>query len=95
MSERPVLVITQQIDNERTCVNHLLFPAGGESQWHRHERDYVIVPMQNCVLHIDTGEGPKAVEMNAGECYYRPVGVEHNVLNNSDEDIVLIEVEMK
>jgi len=95
MSERPLLAISEQINNERTCVNHLLFPAGGESQWHRHDRDYVIVPMQDCQLEIDTGEGPKTVPMKAGECYFRYAGVEHNVMNNTDQDIVLIEVEIK
>lgn len=95
MSERPLLAISEQINNERTCVNHLLFPVGGESQWHRHDRDYVIVPMQDCQLDIDTGEGPKTVSMKAGECYFRYAGVEHNVMNNTDQDIVLIEVEIK
>ncbi|MCV6589327.1 MAG: cupin domain-containing protein [Marinobacterium sp.] len=92
---RPPLVITEQIDNPRTCVNHLLFPAGGESRWHRHERDYVIVPVQDCELQIDTGDGPKPVKLKTGDCYYRDAGVEHNVMNDSDVDIVLIEVELK
>ncbi len=95
MSDRPLLAITEQIDNDRTCVNHLLFPAGGESRWHRHERDYVIVPIQDCELQIDTGEGAIKVELKAGDCYYRAAGVEHNVMNDTDQDIVLIEVEIK
>ncbi len=95
MTERPLFVLTEQIDNPSTCVNHLLFPAHCETRWHRHERDYVIVPMQACELLIDTGEGPKPVALKAGECYYRDAGVEHNVINPSDTDITLIEVEIK
>jgi len=95
MAERPLFVMTEQIDNHRTCVNHLFFPAGSETRWHRHERDYVIVPLQDCTLLIDTGEGPEPVSLKAGECYYRDAGVEHNVINDSRADLVLIEVELK
>lgn len=93
--QRIPFTVTEQIDNARTCVNHLLFPAGGESRWHRHERAYVIVPLQDCELMIDSGEGPQPVQLQAGDCYYRDAGVEHNVINDSDRDIVLIEVELK
>ena len=95
MTERPTFVMTEQIDNSRTCVNHLHFPAGSETRWHRHERDYVIVPMNSCELLIDSGDGAKPVKLTAGECYYRDAGVEHNVINPSEIDITLIEVEIK
>ncbi|OPX55248.1 Cupin domain-containing protein [Oceanospirillum multiglobuliferum] len=95
MSERPLFALTEQINNERTCVNHLFFPAGCETRWHRHERDYVIVPMQDCQLEIDTGNGAISVPMKKGECYFRYAGVEHNVINDSEQDITLLEIEIK
>ncbi|MGB5918644.1 cupin domain-containing protein [Arcobacter sp.] len=95
MTSRPLFKLTEQINNERTCVNHLFFPSQCETLWHRHERDYVIVPMQDCELLMDNGEGFKSITLKAGECYYRDAGVEHNVVNPSNKDITLIEVEFK
>ncbi len=95
MTIRPLFKLTEQINNDRTCVNHLFFPAQCETLWHRHERDYVIVPMQDCELLMESEEGAKSIALKAGECYYREAGVEHNVINPSDTDITLIEVEIK
>lgn len=87
--------LTTQIDNPRTAVNHLLFPAGSETQWHRHERDYVIVPMEDAELIMEGAEGESRVELKRGECYFRDAGVEHNVKNLNEFDVTLIEIEIK
>lgn len=51
--------------------------------------------MQDCELLMDNGEGFKSITLKSGECYYRDAGVEHNVVNPSNKDIILIEVEFK
>ena len=38
-------VPTLQIDNDRVRVIEWRFPPGASTGWHRHEYDYVVVPM--------------------------------------------------
>ncbi|NVJ91742.1 MAG: cupin domain-containing protein [Methylocystaceae bacterium] len=95
MTNIPLFTLTNQIENDRVSVNHLFFPAKGHTQWHRHENDYVIVPMEDALLIMESNEGPKDVHLKRGECYYREKGVEHNVTNPNDFDVVLIEIEIK
>ena len=93
---KPLFTLTTQVENDRVMVNHLLFPAGGgHTQWHRHERDYVIVPMEDARLIMENAEGSKEVELKRGVSYYRDAGVEHNVINPNDFDVTLIEIEIK
>ncbi|NVK20474.1 MAG: cupin domain-containing protein [Methylocystaceae bacterium] len=88
-------VLTNQIENTRTSVNHLFFPADAQTRWHRHERDYVIVPMEDATLIMESAEGTKEVSLKRGQCYYRDKGVEHNVHNPNNFAVTLIEVEIK
>lgn len=88
-------VLTNQIENDRVSVNHLFFPAKAQTKWHRHERDYVIVPMEDAVLKMESADGVKDATLKRGQCYYRDQGVEHNVYNPNDFDVTLIEVEIK
>jgi len=87
--------LTTQIDNARTRVNHMLFPAMSETDWHEHARDYVIIPMQDAELIMVSDTGIEHINLTAGECYYRDAGVKHNVKNLTSKPVVLIEVEVK
>ncbi|HCG30209.1 MAG TPA: cupin, partial [Chloroflexi bacterium] len=42
---RPAAVATRQIENERVIVTEWRFAPGAHTGWHRHEYDYVVVPM--------------------------------------------------
>lgn len=95
MSERPLFTLSNQIENNRVSVNHLFFPAMAQTKWHRHERDYVIVPMEDAELFLESAEESIKVQLKKGQCYYRDCGVEHNVINPNDFPITLIEVEIK
>jgi quercetin dioxygenase-like cupin family protein len=84
------------IDNERTRVTEWRFAPGAATGWHRHEYDYVVVPMTDGKLKLVEGEGEETIaELKAGVPYTRPVGVEHDVINANDYEFVFIEVEMK
>jgi quercetin dioxygenase-like cupin family protein len=48
-------VATVQVDNERVRVTEWRFAPGAATGWHRHELDYVVVPMTTGRLRIDTG----------------------------------------
>lgn len=67
-------------------------PNGGETGWHRHEYDYVVVPLTTGTLGLETAEGEMTAELKRGQRYAREVGVEHNVINTNDYDFSFIEV---
>ena len=56
---------TIQIDNERVRVTEWRFAPGAETGWHVHEMDYVVVPLYDGALRIDTGDGTTDVDLAA------------------------------
>jgi quercetin dioxygenase-like cupin family protein len=84
------------IDNVRTRVTEWRFAPGASTGWHRHEYDYVVVPLATGRLRIVAPDGTENIaELTLGEPYARPAGVEHNVINAGTEDFAFIEVEFK
>lgn len=88
-------VPTVQVDNDRVRVTEWRFAPGTATGWHRHEFDYVVVPMTTGKLLLKEGDGERYAELTAGVSYSREVGVEHNVINANDYEFVFVEVEMK
>lgn len=87
---------TVQVDNERTIITEWRFPPGGATGWHRHQHDYIVVPMTTGALTMVDGDGNRTqAQLTAGQSYYRPEGVEHDVLNENDFEFVFVEIEMK
>ena len=85
-----------KVDNERTRVTEFHFAPGAETGHHRHDYDYVVVPMTTGRLLIVDPEGKETyAELVTGEPYFRPVGVEHNVINANDYDFSFVEIEFK
>lgn len=86
-----------QTDNARARVTRWRLAAdGGETGWHRHEYDYVIVPVTDGVLTItDPSGAEKDFPVTAGVSYFRQAGVEHNVANRTAREIVFVETEIK
>ncbi|MGL4315301.1 MAG: cupin domain-containing protein [Pseudomonas sp.] len=95
MSQRPQAVATVQVDNERVIVTEWRFAPGAETGRHCHGYDYVVVPMTNGTLLLETPEGDKHAPLVAGQAYFRKAGVEHNVINASDHEVVFVETEIK
>ena len=85
------------IDNERVRVTEWRFANRGDNTgWHRHEYDYVVVPLFDGELQIDTGSGELTVaKMSNGVPYFRNEGVEHDVVNANDGEYAFIEIELK
>ncbi len=89
-------VPTVQIDNDRTRVTEWRFAPGAATGWHRHEYDYVVVPQTTGKLRILGQDGAESMsELTAGIAYFRPIGVEHDVINANDFEFVFVEVEFK
>lgn len=87
---------TVQIDNDRVRVTEWRFKKKGDNTgWHRHEFDYVVVPLFDGILEIDLGNGERTTaELKNGVPYYRDLGVEHDVINGNDFECAFIEVEV-
>jgi quercetin dioxygenase-like cupin family protein len=95
MSQRPQAVATVQVDNDEVIVTEWRFAPGAETGHHRHGYDYVVVPMTNGTLLLETAEGDKYAPLQAGQAYFRKTGVCHNVINASDHEVVFVETEIK
>ncbi len=94
-TSRPAAIGTVQVDNDRVVVTEWRFAPGAETTWHRHGYDYVVVPMKTGRLQIEDGQQTHIAELTAGQSYYRPLGVEHNVINANDYEFVFVEIEFK
>lgn len=93
--DRPLARATVQIDDERVRVTEWRFPPGSATGFHRHEMDYVVVPMTTGTLRLETAEGEIAADLTAGQPYTRKAGAEHDVINVNAYDFVFVEVEIK
>lgn len=91
LAARPTL----QIDNDRVRVTEWRFAPGAATGWHRHEMDYVVVPMLDGRLRLVEPEGTREVDLKAGVSYTRKAGVEHDVINANTFEYAFIEVELK
>ena len=87
---------TQLIDNARVRVTEWRFRPGDATGHHRHEYDYVVVPITTGDLLLKEPDGDRIARIELGVPYFREEGVEHDVINPSETDeIAFIEVEMK
>ena len=84
-----------QIDNETVRVTEWRFAPGASTGHHRHEYEYVVVPMTTGKLLLDEPGGKRYAQLTAGQSYTRPAGVEHDVINANDFPFVFVEIEIK
>jgi quercetin dioxygenase-like cupin family protein len=84
------------IDNDRVRVTEWRFAPGAATGWHRHEHDYVVVPMTTGRLRLQNADGSDVyAELQTGVPYARKAGVEHDVINPDEHEFVFIEIEVK
>ena len=87
---------TIQVDNDRVRVAEWRFTPGAATGYHRHEYDYVVVPLMNGRLKLIGPDGTESFsDLEAGASYFREAGVEHDVINASDGDFAFVEIEIK
>ena len=83
------------IENERVVVTEWRFGPGESTGWHKHGHDYLVVPLMDGKLRLETPAGTNLAEMKSGVPYYRAKGVEHDVINATDGPYAFIEIELK
>ena len=84
------------IDDARVRVTRFDFAPGAETGWHVHGLDYVITALTDCHMALEMPGGEvRRVLVEAGACYRRDAGVEHNVINDGEAGMAFVEVELK
>lgn len=83
------------VENDRVIVTEWRFAPGANTGWHKHGHDYVVVPLMDGKVRLETPAGPAQAEMKAGVPYFRRAGVEHDVINANDTEYAFIEIELK
>lgn len=94
MSKRVQAKATVQLENEFAKVTEWRFAPGTETGHHRHGFNYVVVPMTDGRLLVETSEGDKERILKTGASYSGNAGVEHNVVNADAHEIAFIEIEL-
>jgi quercetin dioxygenase-like cupin family protein len=88
-------IATVQADTPEVRVTEWRFAPGTATGHHRHEYDYVVVPMTDGELTLLSRDGRSTGKITAGQSYFRKAGVEHDVRNDTTREIVFVEIEMK
>jgi len=85
-----------QQDTPEVRVTEWRLPPGSATGPHTHEMDYVIVPITTSVMTIVAPDGARSqAPIATGKSYFRKAGVQHDVLNETNSEIVFLEVELK
>jgi mannose-6-phosphate isomerase-like protein (cupin superfamily) len=84
----------RQIDNARTRVTRHRMAPGAHTGFHRHEYDYVIVPVTSGRMRILEAGKELYADLESGVAYFRLAGVEHDIFNDGRQELVFVEVEL-
>ena len=95
MSERQKAVFNVQLDNDRTIIRQWIFAPGSETGWHCHKNDFIVVPQTEGTLLLQTKVGESTKMLIPCSSYFKNAGIKHNAINAGDDEIVLLEIELK
>lgn len=86
---------TVQLENEHFRVTQWVIEPGGAIPMHRHEYEYVVVPLVTGTMHVMNADGSEIVaNLETGVSYTRAPGAEHRIENRGDTlTIIFNEVE--
>jgi len=84
-----------QLDNELFRVTKWTIEPGGAIPMHRHDYDYVVVPLVSATMHVTDDDGTEIVaELVEGQSYSRGAGATHVVENRNESGLIaFVEVE--
>jgi GNAT superfamily N-acetyltransferase len=85
-----------QVDNSQVRVTRWTLSQGEQTGRHRHEHDYVVVPLADAQMSITAADGTRSTsDLRGGSAYFRPAGVDHTVANEQDHPLDFVEVELR
>ncbi|HEY1725993.1 MAG TPA: hypothetical protein VGF89_11245 [Steroidobacteraceae bacterium] len=95
MGTRPAAVATIRIDEPHVRVTEYRFDPGAQTGWHRHQYDYVVVPLLDGQLLLEHPDGSShTAELKRYLPYERRAGVEHNVISLNAFEFAFVEIEL-
>ena len=88
---------TVTVDTERVRVTAWAFGGPGDATGpHRHEHDYVVVPVTGGCFAVTAPDGTtRTMTQIAGEPYLGTAGTEHDVVSAAAGPSVFVEIEYK
>jgi beta-alanine degradation protein BauB len=87
---------TTTVDDDRVRITTWEFGDGDATGHHRHEYDYVVVPLTGGTFEVVNVDGSTATRtQEAGVAYVGSEGTEHDVINRSGRAASFIEIELK
>lgn len=88
---------TVTADTDRVRVTTVTFAADGASTGpHRHEFDYVVVPVTGGAFQVTEADGLlREMAQVAGSSYLGAAGTTHDVANATGQEAVFVEIELK
>lgn len=91
---RSAATAEQQLDDGVVRVTKWTFPPGSETGAHVHEFDFVVVPITDGELTIESDGPTEFAPLAIGVSYQRGKGVAHNVANDGPAEVAFVEVEL-
>jgi quercetin dioxygenase-like cupin family protein len=83
-------------DDDRVRITTWTFEDGEDTGHHRHEYDYVVVPISGGTFVVTEPDGTtREMTQHAATACLGRAGTEHNVTNRSGRAAVFVEVELK
>ena len=87
---------TVSVDDDRVRVTTWDFDAAASTGAHRHEFDYIVVPVTGGVFRVIGQDGAESERTQvAGVPYAGTAGTEHDVVNATDSRLTFVEIELK
>jgi quercetin dioxygenase-like cupin family protein len=94
-AQGPKAQVDRQVDTMRTRVTRYRLAPGATTGAHRHEYDYVIVPVTSGRLRVVANGREIFADLASGVSYAREAGVEHEVFNAGTGEMIFVEIELK
>jgi quercetin dioxygenase-like cupin family protein len=83
-------------DDDRVRITTWTFQDGEDTGHHRHEYDYVVVPVSGGTFAVlEAGGTTRELTQQSAAAYLGRAGTEHNVINRSGRTAVFVEIELK
>ncbi len=86
---------TVEIDREEIRVTEWRLAPGATTGHHRHDFDYLVVPLTEGLLRATSASGQTETPLQPGRPYFRKAGVEHDVSNAGPAPLAFLEIELK
>src|SRR5690348_6275725 len=87
---------TTTTDDERVRITTWTFQDGHDTGPHRHEYDYIVVPVTGGTFEVVARDGAsRELTQESAQSYLGRAGTEHNVINRSGRQAVFVEIELK